>query len=133
MLFGSDGLFDPDTFRIPGSFVSFFPIDLRSGIIAAYRRGPGRGKSELFGLPSYQAAAVVGEAIDQACRNGRRPARKSAGRSTGTNIPKRKSLLGFNVRFVQRPRGVLGRGDMETPANFGIYRIAANGTYVRVS
>src|ERR687897_1263182 len=68
VLFGSDGLFDPDTFRIAGSHVSFFPIDLRSGIIAAYRRGPGRGKSELFGLPSYQAAAVVGEAIDRACR-----------------------------------------------------------------
>jgi branched-chain amino acid transport system substrate-binding protein len=133
VLFGSDGLFDPDNFRIPGSFVSFFPIDLRSGIIAAYRRGPGRGKSELFGLPSYQAAAVVGEAIDRACRNGTATRAEVRGQINRTNIPRRKSLLGFNLRFVQRPGGVLGRGDMATPANFGIYRISANGTYVRVS
>jgi branched-chain amino acid transport system substrate-binding protein len=133
ILFGSDGLFDPDTFRIPGSYVSFFPIDLRSPIIAAYRRGPGRGKGELFGLPSYQAAAVVGEAIDRACRNGTATRAEVRRNINATNIPKRRSLLGFNVRFVQRPRGVLGRGDMERPANFGIYRIATNGAYVRVS
>ena len=28
VLFGSDGLFDPDSFKIPGSYVSFFPINL---------------------------------------------------------------------------------------------------------
>jgi branched-chain amino acid transport system substrate-binding protein len=133
ILFGSDGLFDPDNFKIPGSYVSFFPIDLRSPIIAAYRKGPGRGKSELFGLPSYQAAAVVGEAIDRACKNGTATRAEVRREINKTNIPKRKSLLGFNTRFVQRPRGVLGRGDMETPANFGIYRIANNGAYVRVS
>jgi branched-chain amino acid transport system substrate-binding protein len=133
ILFGSDGLFDPDSFRIPGSFVSFFPIDLRSGIIAAYRRGPGRGKSELFGLPSYQAAAVVGEAIDRACRNGTATRGEVRNQINRTNIPKRKSLLGFNLKFVQRPFGVLGRGDMATPANFGIYRINNRGVYLRVS
>jgi branched-chain amino acid transport system substrate-binding protein len=133
ILFGSDGLFDPDSFRIPGSFVSFFPIDLRSGIIAAYRRGPGRGKSELFGLPSYQAAAVVGEAIDRACRNGTATRGEVRTQINRTNIPRRKSLLGFNLKFVQRPFGVLGRGDMATPANFGIYRINNRGVYLRVS
>ena len=48
-------------------------------------------------------------------------------------IPKAKSLLGFHVRFVQRAHGPLGPGDMERPADFGIYRIAASGAYVRVS
>src|SRR4029450_6863437 len=48
-LFGSDGLFDPDSFKIPGSLISFFPIQLTSPAIAAYKRGPGRGQSELFG------------------------------------------------------------------------------------
>ena len=133
VLFGSDGLFDPDSFKIPGSYVSFFPIDLRSGIIAAYRRGPGRGKSELFGLPSYQAAAVVGEAINRACANGTATRAEVRRQVNATNIPKLRSLVGFNIRFVQRPRGVLGRGDMETPANFGIYQINARGVYVRVS
>jgi branched-chain amino acid transport system substrate-binding protein len=133
VLFGSDGLFDPDTFKIPGSYVSFFPINLRSPIIAAYRRGPGRGKSELFGLPSYQAADVVGRAIDRACANGTATRAEVRRNINQTNITLRQSLLGFRIRFVQRPRGVLGRGDMQTPANFGIYRINNRGVYLRVS
>ena len=58
-LFGSDGLFDPDTFKIPGSLVSFFPIDLTDPVIRAYRTGPGGGESQLFGLPSYAATQVL--------------------------------------------------------------------------
>jgi branched-chain amino acid transport system substrate-binding protein len=133
VLFGSDGLFDPDNFRIPGSFVSFFPIDLRSPVIAAYRRGPGRGKSELFGLPSFQAADVVGRAIDRACANGQATRAEVRRFVNQTNIPRAQSFVGFRIKFVQRRRGVLGPGDMETPANFGIYRINNRGAYVRVS
>jgi branched-chain amino acid transport system substrate-binding protein len=133
VLFGSDGLFDPDSFRIPGSFVSFFPIDLESRVIAAYQRGPGRGKSELFGLPSYAAADVVGRAIDKACANGQATRAEVRRFVNQTNITQAQSLLGFRIRFVQRRRGVLGPGDMESPANFGIYRINNRGTYVRVS
>ena len=133
ILFGSDGLFDPDSFKIAGSFVSFFPIDLANPVIRAYRNGPGKGKSELFGLPSYQAADVVGRAIDKACANGsatRAEVRKFIGR---TNLAKKQTIVGFRVKFVQTRRGVLGPGDMATPANFGIYRINTRGVYVRVS
>jgi branched-chain amino acid transport system substrate-binding protein len=133
ILFGSDGLFDPDNFKIPGSYVSFFPIHLANPIIAAYRRGPGRGQSELFGLPSYQAADVVGRAIDKACANGTATRAEVRRFVNTTNIPQAQSVVGFRVRFVQRARGVLGPGDMETPANFGIYRINNSGVYVRVS
>ena len=133
VLFGSDGLFDPDSFKIPGSYVSFFPINLRSPIIAAYRRGPGRGKSELFGLPSYQAADVVGRAIDRACRNGTATRAEVRRNINQTNLTQRQSLVGFRIRFVQRRSGVLGPGDMQTPANFGIYRINNRGVYLRVS
>lgn len=133
ILFGSDGLFDPDNFKIPGSYVSFFPINLTSPVIAAYRRGPGRGKSELFGLPSYQAAEVVGRAIDRACANGTATRAEVRRNINSTRITKAQSVVGFAVRFVQRRRGVLGPGDMETPANFGIYRINNRGAYVRVS
>jgi ABC-type branched-subunit amino acid transport system substrate-binding protein len=132
-LFGSDGLFDPDNFKIPGSYVSFFPIDLRSPVIAAYRRGPGSGESELFGLPTYVATDVVARAIEKACRNGQ-ATRGEVRRFIGsTLIPKSQSLLGFQVRFVQRLKAPLGPGDMERPADFGIYRINASGAYVRVS
>jgi branched-chain amino acid transport system substrate-binding protein len=132
-LFGSDGLFDPDNFRIPGSFVSFFPIDLRSRVIGAYRRGPGRGKSDLFGLPSYAAADVVARAIDKACANGQATRAEVRRFVNQTRIPRAQSLLGFAIRFVQRRRGVLGPGDMERPADFGIYRINDRGVYVRVA
>jgi branched-chain amino acid transport system substrate-binding protein len=133
ILFGSDGLFDPDNFRIAGSYVSFFPINLSSPVIRAYRSGPGRGKSELFGLPSYAAADVVGRAIDRACRNGQATRAEVRRFINATNIPQRQSLLGFRIRFMQRRSGVLGAGDMATPSNFGIYRINNRGVYVRVA
>jgi branched-chain amino acid transport system substrate-binding protein len=132
-LFGSDGLFDPDNFKIPGSLVSFFPINLSSPLIAAYRRGPGRGQRELFGLPSFQAAAVVGQAIDRACRNGTATRAEVRRQIAATNIPRRTSLLGFNIRFVSRIQFPLGPGDMRTPADFGIYQIQANGSYTRIA
>jgi branched-chain amino acid transport system substrate-binding protein len=131
-LFGSDGLFDPDNFKIPNSLISFFPIDLKSKIIAAYRRGPGGGKSDLFGLPSYQAADVVGRAIDKACANGSATRAEVRGFINRTNIPKKQAIVGFAVRFVQQVRPPLGPGDMQHPADFGIYRINNNGAYVRV-
>ena len=133
ILFGSDGLFDPDSFKIPGSYVSFFPINLVSPIITAYKRGPGKGKTELFGLPSYQAADVVGRAIDKACGNGTATRAEVRRFINSTNIPKAQALLGFQIRFVQRRRGVLGPGDMDNPSNFGIYQINSRGVYVRVS
>jgi branched-chain amino acid transport system substrate-binding protein len=131
-LFGSDGLFDPDNFKIPNSLISFFPIDLRSPVIAAYRRGPGGGQSELFGLPSYVAADVIARAIDKACANGNATRAEVRRFVNSTNIPKAQSLVGFRVRFVKTVRAPLGPGDMERPADFGIYRISPNGAYQRV-
>ena len=132
-LFGSDGLFDPDSFKIPGSLVSFFPIDLKSKVIAAYRRGPGKGSTELFGLPSYVAADVVVRAVDKACRNGTATRGEVRRNIAATLIPKAQSLLGFTVKFVKQAQAPLAPGDMQRPANFGIYQISASGAYVRVS
>lgn len=133
LLFGSDGLFDPDNFKIPGSYVSFFPINLRSPAITAYRRGPGGGKSDLFGLPTHEATKVVARAIDRSCANGTATRREVRTNIARTFIPATQSLLGFQIRFIQRVQAPLGPGDMQRPADFGIYRIQANGTYVRVA
>jgi branched-chain amino acid transport system substrate-binding protein len=132
-LFGSDGLFDPDNFKIPGSVVSFFPINLTSPVIAAYRRGAGGGKSDLFGLPSYVATDVLARAIDRACTDGQATRLEVRRNVNLTNIPRAQSLLGFQIRFVQRLAAPLGPGDMQRPADFGIYRIQPNGTYTRVA
>ena len=117
----------------PGSLISFFPIDLRSPVIGAYRRGPGRGESELFGLPTYVATDVVARAIDKACANGQATRAEVRRFLAQTNIPKAQSLLGFAVRFVQTVRLPLGPGDMQRPADFGIYRVNPDGSYVRVA
>jgi branched-chain amino acid transport system substrate-binding protein len=132
-LFGSDGLFDPDNFKIPGSLVSFFPINLNSSLVAAYRRGPGGGKTDAFGVPTYQATDVVARAIDRACRDGQATRLEVRRNVAQTNIPRTQSLLGFQIRFVQRLAAPLGPGDMQRPADFGIYQIQPNGTYSRVA
>jgi branched-chain amino acid transport system substrate-binding protein len=131
-LFGSDGLFDPDNFKIPGSLVSFFPINLNSSLVAAYRSGPGGGKTDAFGVPTYQATDVVARAIDRACRDGQATRLEVRRNVAQTNIPRSQSLLGFQIRFVQQLAAPLGPGDMRRPADFGIYQIQANGTYARV-
>jgi branched-chain amino acid transport system substrate-binding protein len=133
ILFGSDGLFDPDNFRIAGSYVSFFPIDLKHKAITAYRKGPGKGKSDLFGLPTHEATKVVARAIDRACRNGTASRREVRTNIARTTILKSQSLLGFQIKFVQQLATPLGPGDMQRPADFGIYKIQPNGTYVRVA
>ena len=58
-LFGSDGLYVPDDFKIPGSYVSAFPVAQGHRIVRAYARGPGNGRTDLFGLPSYVAVEVA--------------------------------------------------------------------------
>jgi branched-chain amino acid transport system substrate-binding protein len=141
-MFGSDGLFDPDNFKIPGSLISFFPIDLKNKVLAAYKKGPGKGKSDLFGMPTYAAAQVVTRAIDKACGVKLTGASQAqAGSVTraqvraaiaGTMIPKKQSILGFAVRFVKTLKLPVGPGDMESPANFGIYQIQKSGAYLRV-
>jgi hypothetical protein len=79
------------------------------------------------------ATDVIARAIDRACRN-RQATRLEVRRNVAaTNIPQRQSLLGFQVRFVQRAAEPLGPGDMQRPADFGIYRINNQGTYVRIS
>ena len=132
-LFGSDGLFDPDTFKIPGSLVSFFPIDLTDPVIRQYRAGPGGGESQLFGLPSYAATQVLARAIDKSCANGNATRAEVRRNVASTVIQKPNSLLGFTQKFVQRGTFPLGPGDMQRPADFGIYRISATGAYVRVA
>ncbi len=131
-LFGGDGLYSPEDFKLPGSHITAFPVALGNRTIRAYQRGPGRGSSDLFGLPSYVAVDVAARAVEKACANGqatRAEVRRFIGR---TNIPKAQSLLGFPVRFQQTVKLPLGPGDMRTPAAYIVYRINANGQFIKV-
>ena len=133
VLFGSDGLFDPDNFKIAGSFISFFPIDLKSKVITAYAKSHG-GKKDLFGLPAYVATQVATEAIDRACKDNQATRAEVRRQLARTSIPKARSLLGFKTGFFTNdPSGPQGYGDLRNPANFGIYKISNRGVYNRVS
>jgi branched-chain amino acid transport system substrate-binding protein len=121
VLFGSDGLFDPDNFTIRGSYISFFPVNRASSVLTTYRRLHA-GKSDLFGMPAYVAADIVARAVDKACRNNQATRAEVRRNIAATNIPRRQSLLGFQVRLTRN-------GDLRAPATFGIYRIGPSGGY----
>ena len=131
-LFGGDGLYSPDDFKIPGSYVTAFPVAANHPVVRAYQSGPGGGRSDLFGLPSYVAVDVAARAVQKACAD-RQATRAEVRRFVNrTNIPAAQSLLGFPVRFQQTRQGVLGPGDMRTPAAYIVYRINDTGQYIRV-
>jgi branched-chain amino acid transport system substrate-binding protein len=120
-LFGSDGLFDPASFTIAGSYVSFFPLSTSSPLITGYK-AKHSGNAEYFGAPSGVAAQVVMSAIAKACADGkisRAEVRKAIGK---TNF--KTSLLGLPVSFTTN-------GDI-VKRPFGIYQIGSSGVYNRV-
>ena len=131
-LFGGDGLYSPEDFKLPGSHITAFPVALGNRTIRAYQRGPGRGSTDLFGLPSYVAVDVAARAVEKACANGQATRAEVRRFIARTNIPKAQSLLGFPIRFQQTVKRPLGPGDMRTPAQYIVYRINANGQFVKV-
>jgi branched-chain amino acid transport system substrate-binding protein len=122
-VFGSDGTFAPGTFKFVGAYMTSFPVDLKSSALAAYKRAHG-GKSELFGLPTYVAAQIVTLALDKACKNGSATRAEVRRLVAKTNL--RTTLLGFQVRFA-------ANGEMRSPADFAVYKIAKGGVYQRVA
>jgi branched-chain amino acid transport system substrate-binding protein len=119
-LFGSDGLFDPDNFKIAGAYVSFFPVARTSPLITQYRNTHG-GDPDYFGAPTYAATQVVVNAVDRACRDGRATRAEVRTQIRRTDIAARASVLGLRIRFD-------ANGDIRG-GRFGIFRIANNGVY----
>ena len=122
-LFGSDGLFDPSTFKITGAYVSFFPVARTSSLITQFRNAHG-GDAEYFGAPTYAATQVVVNAVDRACRNGTATRAEVRAQIRRTDIAARASVLGLRVRFD-------ANGDIRG-GRFGIFRVAQNGAYIPV-
>ena len=118
-LMGADGLFD-DTFAAVGSHVydTNFPLNPKSKIIAAFRKGHG-GNGEFFGAPTYAATQVVATAYDKACKNGTASRAEVRAAIRATKIPAAKSLIGVAIRFNRN-------GDLSTAHKFGLYK--SNGT-----
>ena len=120
-LFGSDGLFDPATWKITGSYDSFFPVDTNS---LAVKASGAPGPAEYFGVPTYAATQVVVEAVTKACADGRATRAEVRKFIALTNIPAARSVLGFRIVFQKKGELRFG-GD-------GVFQIQADGTYKRV-
>jgi branched-chain amino acid transport system substrate-binding protein len=119
-VFGSDGLFDPSSFKLTGAYLSFFPVARTSPLITQYRQAHG-GDAEYFGAPTYAATQVVVNAIKRACANGTATRAEVRAQIKRTDIPAKASVLGLRIRFA-------ANGDIRG-GRFGIFRVASNGAY----
>jgi branched-chain amino acid transport system substrate-binding protein len=122
-MFGSDGLFDPATWKITGSYVSFFPVNTSFAVVKAFQNAHG-GNGEYFGAPSYVAAQVATLAVTRACADGKATRAEVRAKMAKINIPAKLSLLGIRIDFQRN--GNLRHG------GFGVYQIQSDGTYKRV-
>jgi branched-chain amino acid transport system substrate-binding protein len=122
-MFGSDGLFDPATWKITGSYDSFFPVDTSSALVKAYEKAHG-GDGEFFGAPSYVAAQVATLAVTKACADGKATRAEVRKDIAKVKIPLKTSLLGVRIDF--QANGNLRHG------GFGVYQIQSDGSYKRV-
>ncbi|HWG56991.1 MAG TPA: branched-chain amino acid ABC transporter substrate-binding protein [Gaiellaceae bacterium] len=126
VIFGSDGLFSPEDFKIDGSYVSSFAPDIRNieesqelaeAFTAEY------GDFGTFGPPTYAATYVVMTALQTLCERGDEPTREAVVEEIGqTNV--QGSILGGDLSFDEN-------GDPEG-AEFYIFRIE-DGEYTLVT
>ena len=100
VIFGTDGVFAPGEFTIPGSYVSMFGADITKipadkAISAA---ATAHGFNAPNGPPTFAAAHVIDEAIAAVCKSGQTPGRANVlAAIRKTNEP--TSILGQPIRF----------------------------------
>jgi branched-chain amino acid transport system substrate-binding protein len=116
VIFGSDGLFSPDDFSIPGSYVSAFAPDITSipeskPIGDAYSEK--YGEFGTFGPPTYAAIEVVATGILAACQEGD-PSREAVADQI-RQVKLDESILGQPISFDEN-------GDIRR-AKFFIFKI----------
>jgi branched-chain amino acid transport system substrate-binding protein len=123
VIFGTDGLYSPDQFKIPGSYVSSFAPDI-NGIpgdeeIAKIAKEK-YGSFGTFGPGTYAATHVVNEAIAAVCKAGETPSRKNVlEQIKKTDLP--ESILGQPIKFDEK-------GDL-IDAKFFLFKVGDDGKY----
>jgi branched-chain amino acid transport system substrate-binding protein len=123
VIFGTDGLFDPKSFTIPGSYVSTFGPDITSitadaAIVAAATAK--WGAFSTFGPPTYAATHVIDEAIASVCKSGQTPSRANVLAAIKTTN-EATTILGQPISFD-------ANGDMVN-AKFFLFKINSSGKY----
>src|SRR5450432_986416 len=123
VIFGTDGLFDPGTFSINGSYVSSFGPDI-TGIpadaaIAAAAKAK-YGSFGTFGPPVFAATHVIDQAIASVCKSGQTPSRSNVlAAIKKTDEP--TSILGQPIKFESNGDLVSGK--------FFLFKIDSSGKY----
>ena len=123
VIFGTDGLFDPKSFTIPGSYVSTFGPDITSipadaAIVAAATAK--WGAFSTFGPPTYAATHVIDEAIASVCKSGQTPSR--------TNVLAAIKTTNEATTILGQPISFDAHGDMLN-ARFFLFKINSAGKY----
>jgi branched-chain amino acid transport system substrate-binding protein len=123
VIFGTDGLYSPDQFKIAGSYVSSFAPDI-TGVpgdeelvkVAKEKYG----SFGTFGPGTYAATHVVNEAISAVCKAGETPSRKNVlEQIKKTDLS--ESILGQPIKFDEN-------GDL-IGAKFFLFKIGDDGKY----
>jgi branched-chain amino acid transport system substrate-binding protein len=123
IIFGTDGLYSPDQFKIPGSYVSSFAPDITSipGDEEIVKVAKAKyGSFGTFGPGTYAATHVVNEAIAAVCKAGDAPSRKNVlDQIKKTNLS--ESILGQPIKFDEN-------GDL-IDAKFFLFKVDESGKY----
>jgi branched-chain amino acid transport system substrate-binding protein len=123
VIFGTDGLFDPKSFTISGSYVSTFGPDITAipadaAIVAAATSK--WGNFSTFGPPTYAATHVIDEAIASVCKSGQTPSR--------TNVLAAIKQTSEATTILGQPISFDAHGDMIN-ARFFLFKINSSGKY----
>jgi branched-chain amino acid transport system substrate-binding protein len=123
VIFGTDGLFDPKSFTISGSYVSTFGPDITAipadaAIVAAATSK--WGNFSTFGPPTYAATHVIDEAIASVCKSGQTPSR--------TNVLAAIKQTSEATTILGQPISFDAHGDMVN-AKFFLFKINSSGKY----
>ena len=123
VIFGTDGLFDPKSFTISGSYVSSFGPDITgmsadAAIVAAATAKWGSFSN--FGPPSFAAAHVIDEAISSVCKSGQTPTRANVLAAIKTTN-EATTILGQPISFTSTGALVGGK--------FFLFRVNSAGKF----
>jgi branched-chain amino acid transport system substrate-binding protein len=122
VIFGTDGLFSPDAFKIAGSYVSAFGPDITAipadaALVTAAKK---YGSFGTFGPPIFAATHVIDEAIASVCKAGQTPSRANvlaAIKKTNEST----SILGQPISFDSHGDNAHGK--------FFLFKINSAGKY----
>lgn len=119
----TDGGFDSSQFKVPGSYISSFSLDINEVPVARPFVNQFKqrfGDTISFGAPSFVAVQMIAMGISNACSDGK-VSRGEVRREIG-KVSIKNSLLGAPIAFDKA-------GDVKGGVGFSIFQIQGDGSY----